>query len=198
MAFICPYSGCKLGKSCEVKSCNFNLSDVPIAKHYRRCFLYYNEFLRTNKQPKSGVDSDFTKIPKHQREEIASFLLSADSKEVTQSYSEFYTSMFSLIAQDILVSMRKVQLEPIPYKQCVVCGQQDDLWFPQAGTLPDGYGYCSYACFQLKPPPLLALERTLEVDYRELVEKLEFDLLKSRPKFVSNLIHWVFSTTSMV
>jgi hypothetical protein len=199
--FTCPYSGCAPHAPCEVSSCSFNLANKPVATIYNRCFLFYLEALRVNPtgQKKSTTfDVDFTKIPRHQREEIASFLLDVTEREVMQSYAEFYTSMFSLIAQDLLVSLRKRQLDPIPYKQCIVCGRSDEpLWYPQSGSLPDGYGYCSYACYQLKSPPLLNLERMLEIDYRELAEKLEFDLLKSRPKFVLNLIHWVFGRTPM-
>ena len=204
MAFNCPYANVPLCSSCEVGSCNFNLADKPISNIYDRCFLKYLDTLRTSTgvgqklKQQALPENDFTRLSQRHREEIATFFLDISSKEVGQAYSDFYTSMFSLIAQDILVSLHKVLLDPVPYRQCCVCGQAcDTLWYPDSNTLPDGFGYCSYACYQQKSPPILMLERTLEVNYRELAEKLEFDLLKSRPRFVSNLVHWVFAQTPM-
>lgn len=204
--FICPYANKPLAHApCEVQSCNFNLDNTPIALVYRRCFLLYSKSLSHNPNAQNILGDppdptlNFSDEPKAWREKIIEGFFTVKETEFKKSYADFYTSVFSVIAQDILVSLPKTHMDPLPYRQCVVCGTSEvkPLWYPKGGALPDGWGYCGFNCYQLKPPPLVAMERVLEVDFEHVVKGLDFDILRSRPKFVKNLIRWVLGPTPM-
>jgi hypothetical protein len=121
-----------------------------------------------------------------------------DDSSVFKATSNFYISMFSVLAQDSILFYNKHRLDPVPYKQCAVCGTAcDHLFIPKSGALPAGWGYDRYCCYQLKPPPLLLLEKTLELDTIDMMKNIEHDATQSRAKFVRNLVQWVFSNTPM-
>ena len=198
-SFICPYSNKELKNSCDVDSCNFNMDSTPISKTYKRCFLNYLEALRYNPyKSKNDREDEYSSIPFNQRAQIVGSFFNLDEKEVLKATSNFYISMFSVIAQDSILFHHKHHLDPVPYRQCAVCGNpSDNLFIPKHGGLPQGWGYCSYACLQKKCVPLLILEKTLDLDTIDLMTSLEYENTQSRAKFVRNLINWIFSNTPM-
>ena len=128
------------------------------------------------------------------KEEIIKGFLSVTDDDIQQATGNFYLRLINLLLQTTLIDLPRTQLEPIPYTQCCVCGNSENpLWFPKSGVLPDGYGYCSYACFQLKPPPILVHEQFLETEYQTLIPNLTFDIFKTRAQFVQNLIQYIFN-----
>lgn len=194
--FICPYAGAELKTPCSVGSCYFNLNDNPISRSFKRCFLNYQESLRYNPfAVAKKQDFDFNNLPQAQRNQIVASFFDLNEGDLGKVSANFYTSLFSILAEDALVGLRKVQLDPVPFRQCAVCGQESERLFYPRSILPSGYGYCSYPCFQLKPPPILALERNMEVDFKDLVEALEEQNTQTRTQFYRQLVDWVFGST---
>lgn len=195
---ICPYSEQELSKACEVESCCFNLSDKPISAVYKRCFLYYKKIITNNVYKIDSLDqAEYHNLPKKLREQIVSLLLDLDDEAIGQAKSNFYFSLFSILSQDTVINLPKKQLAPVLYRQCCVCGiQSDNLYFPKSRTLPDGWGYCSWPCFQVLPPPLLALEKILEVSLNEMTKNLRFQGFKNRVSYVKNLTTWIIGSNS--
>lgn len=195
---LCPYSEQELVKPCEVNSCGFNLSEKPIANVYRRCFLYYKKLTTNNPYKLDSIDqAEYHNLPIKIREQIVSLLLDLSKEDIGQAKSNFYFSLFSILSQDVVINLPKKQLSPVLYRQCCVCGKQEDnLYFPKSRTLPDGYGYCSWACFQSLPPPLLALEKILEVSLGEMTKNLKFQGFKNRVSYVKNLTTWIIGSSS--
>lgn len=197
-SFVCPYANRPLpshpkSEGCTVGSCGFNLEPSPLSRRFKRCFLLYTEQFKGQRYGR-GAEMTFSNLPRRHREAIVKVFMKASEEDLSAAYRDFYIAFFTILAEDTIVSLPKIQLDPIPYCQCVVCGDVDEtrsLFVPQSGLLPPGYGYCSYRCFQLKPPPIIALERILEVDFRLLSDNLEFETIRNRPKFVWNLITWV-------
>lgn len=200
-SFTCPYSKAPLESPCEVTSCNFNLEDNSISRAYKRCFLNYTESLRYNPLAiKKNVEYDFNKLPQEQKNQIVGLFFNMTTDEVDKKTREFYISLFSVFAEDVLLSLRKHQIDPVPYRQCVVCaGECDSLFYPKSGILPPGWGYCTYSCYQLKPPPILTLEKNLSLEFLELIRglELEYESSHSRAKFVRQLVQWVLGDSPM-
>ena len=197
--FICPYANKELATPCTVDSCNFNMGQTPLADTYRRCFLNYIEALRYNPAGKSDLGDQYGSLPLRQRAQLISNFFGISEREVMKSNGEFYSSMFSIIAQDTNFFQNKFQLDPVPYRQCAVCGEESDrLFIPQSGALPPGWGYCGYTCYLLKPPPFLVIEKSLELDISDLMKNLEYDNSDSRAKFVRQIILWVFGNIPML
>lgn len=181
----CPYAQCELTRPCNVKSCNFQIEGA-ITSIYKNCYLYYLNSIK-----------NYDKLPLKYREKIVQCFLGSEEIDTQQASANFYLGLINLLLQDTIIDLPRSQLEPIPYKQCCVCGScEKELWFPKAGVLPYGYGYCSYACFQLKPPPILIHEQFLESEYKSLMPNLKYDIFKTRAKFVQNLIQYIFSNIS--
>jgi len=198
MYFICPYSNKRLMRACEVSSCNFNLPNIPLSRAYKRCFLNYLDSGNFNPMELERVSPPFNELPENQRQQIIAAFFEIDRTDVMAVKGNFYLSFLSIITQEALSSSAKRQLAPVPYRQCAICGTESkSLFLPPSGCLPAGYGYCSYKCYQLKPPPLLTLEQLLEIDYQELVQNPEFSV-KNRARFVRYLIEWVLSDIPMV
>jgi hypothetical protein len=198
--FICPYVNILLDRPCAVESCSFNLADIPIGKAYRRCFLNYVKSTGFNPYKKDELEqAEFGLLPLSYREQIAKILLNFKPEDELAAKRTFYISLFSIMAHDTTVSLAKKQHSPLPYRQCCVCGNVNEkLWLPKGGILPSGYGYCSWACWQETPPPLLALTRTLEVDFADLLKNIPFPHgQKSRLTFILHLTRWIFGESSL-
>jgi len=196
--FKCPYSDQPLDRACGVGSCNFHM-DGPLAPGYRHCFLNYLESLKHNPYGNEELERNpsFGELSSGLRRQIVKALFGADDPEVDRAYGAFYLAMFNITAQDVIAEQEKSQVEPVPYRQCAVCGIEADLWIPKRGALPPGYGYCGYACYQRKPPPLLALERRLELEVGQLFHEIEFNGPAERPKFIKQLAGWVLGESPM-
>lgn len=140
---------------------------------------------------------EYNFMPVEQREQVA--LLFLDLEEGSEANRAFYIAIFSLMANDMTVSLSKRKLAPVPYKQCCVCGQTTDaLWLPKSGTLPSGWGYCSWSCWQMLPPPILYFMRILDVDFEELIRKIPYPHgQRSRTVFTDHLTQWVLGNTSL-
>jgi len=195
---ICPYSEQELLKACEVESCCFNLADKPISQVYRRCFLQYKKVVTNNVYKIDALDqAEYHNLPKKMREQIVSLLLDLNDDSIAQAKSNFYFSLFAILSQDTVINLPKKQHAPVIYRQCCVCGQASDtLYFPKSRTLPDGWGYCSWSCYQALPPPLLALERILEVNVGDMMKNLRFQGFKNRVSYIKNLTTWVIGSNS--
>ena len=199
--FICPYVGVELplNKSCSVDSCSFNLADVPVAKVYRRCFLNYVKATGHNPHKLENLEQvEYGSLPVPYREQIARILLNLTPEDEANAKRTFYISLFSILAHDTTIAITKRQHDPIPYQQCCICGRSDtQLWYPKGGILPSGYGYCSWNCWQEYPPPMLALMKIIEVDFKELFKNLSFQGYESRLIFTKHLIQWVFGISAI-
>lgn len=195
--FACPYSNLELRRSCEVGSCSYHLADNPAAREHNRCFLAYTDSIR--KRPStSKTDNDFNNFPQDRKNKIAAQFFDVPLEQVEKINSEFYLSLFSVFAEDVSASLRKQHLDPVKFVQCCVCGgEEEELFIPKGGVLPSGYGYCSYACFQLKPPPILMLEKNMDLDFAEFVRSMEHESHQGRAKFVRQMAEWVLGTVPL-
>lgn len=202
--FICPYAKLPLpvDRPCAVGSCSFNLSDIPLSRAYGRCFLKYVKSTGYNPHAIDEVEQvEYGTLPLPYREQIAKLLLSIKTDgEVEEIKRNFYIALFSIMTQDTAVSLAKRQHDPVIYRQCCICGTAcDNLWYPTGGLLPSGYGYCSWSCWQETPPPLLALMKTLEVDYKDMTDNFPFPQgHKSRLAFITHLTRRVLGDASLV
>jgi hypothetical protein len=196
--FKCPYSGVALGdRSCTVASCSYNLNDNPAANVYNRCFLNYTAEVRIRANLIKG-EFDFNNFSQEKKNKVAAQFFDISPGEVEKVNSEFYISLFSVFAEDVSVALRKHQLDPVPFKQCCVCGSEsDELFIPKGGILPKGFGYCSYGCFQMKPPPILLIEHNMDLDFLEFIEAMEHQSHQGRAKFVRQLVEWVLGNSAM-
>jgi len=196
--FVCPYVNLPLLESrpCAVSSCAFNLADIPMSRAYSRCFLKYVKATGYNPHAIDEVEQiEYGALPLPYREHIAKILLNFNEEgDVEEAKRSFYIALFSIMTQDTTVSLTKRQHSPIPYRQCCVCGTpSDSLWLPKGGLLPSGYGYCSWACWQEMPPPLLSLMKMLEVDFKDMTDNFPFPHgQKSRLAFITHLTRRVF------
>lgn len=202
-SFICPYAKVPLlpERPCAVESCSFNLANIPLSRAYMRCFLNYVRATSHNPYKRDELEQvEFGSLPLTYREHIARLLLDLKLDEEMTIKRTFYMSLFSIMAQDSTVSLAKRQHAVVPYRQCCVCGAAtEDLWLPKGGVLPSGYGYCSWACWQASPPPLMALARILEVDFEEMTKNISFPHgQKSRTIFTQHLARWILGDTSLV
>lgn len=200
--FICPYAGVPLlpERPCAVESCSFNLANIPLGRAYRRCFLNYVQATGHNPYKLDDLEQvEYGALPFPCREQIARLLLNLKPEDEAEAKRTFYISLFSIMAHDTTVSLAKRQHAPVPYRQCCVCGiPSESLWFPKGAVLPPGSGYCSWACWQESPPPLLALTRSLEVDFADMTSNLPFPHgQKSRLIFTLHLTRWIFGETSL-
>jgi len=194
--FKCPYAKLPLTRPCEVGSCCYNLADNPVSKQSMRCFLHYCDGVR--RRPGLGKNEhDFGAYPQDKKNKLAAQFFNVSLEEVDRINSEFYVSLFSVFAEDVSVALRKHQLDPVPYKQCVVCGNESDNLFIPKGVLPSGYGYCSYGCFQMKPPPVILIEKNMDLDFAEFVGAMEHESHQGRAKFVRQLVEWVLGNTPL-
>lgn len=201
--FICPYTKAPVlaERPCCVESCSFNLSDVPISRLYRRCFLNYVKATSHNPYKKDELEQvEFGALPLDHREQIARIFLDMSLEDEVETKRLFYISLFSCMAHDTAASLTKRQHDPIRYQQCCVCGQSyEKLWFPKGGVLPDGHGYCSWACWQETPPPLLSLSKMLEVDFNQMIELIPFPQGgQSRLIFSHLLTKWILGDTLLI
>ena len=192
--FVCPYSSLPIpeGRCCEVGSCTFNLEDVPVSSPYRRYFLRYVKATNFNPYQIDELEQvEYGLLPREHKEQIA--LMFLDLEDAGDAKRSFYMAIFSIMAHDTTVSLPKRMLDPVAYRQCSVCGLESDcLWVPKAGILPSGWGYCSWNCWQLLPPPLLSIMMILEVDFEDLARNLPFPHgQKSRLVFANHLTQWV-------
>jgi hypothetical protein len=198
--FICPYVNLPIERPCTVESCSFNLANVAISRAYLRCFLNYVKATGHNPYKRDELEQvEFGSQPLSYREHIARILLDLKPEDETEAKRTFYISLFSIMAHDTTVSLAKKQHSPVPYMQCCVCGSTtEELWFPKGNVLPSGYGYCSWACWQESPPPLLALTKTLEVDFSDLTQNIPFPHgQKSRLVFTLHLTRWILGEASL-
>lgn len=196
--FVCLYSRKPLARACEVGSCNYNLDPTPLGRTYKRCLLNYFESLRHNPFGLKMHRDDFASLPMNQRCQIVSAFFGVPEKDVKKSISKFYASMFTVLVQDAMTDLPKSQLDPVPFKQCCVCGiETPRLFYPKRGALPAGFGYCRYACYQLKPPPIIELELALEIDCLDLLQNLEFESNQSRPQFIRQIVQWILGDSLM-
>ena len=194
--FICPYSNMRLTRSCTVSSCCYQLNDNQHSNQYNRCFLKYTNEVRNRATLVKG-DHDFNNFPQDKKNRIAAQFFDISLEEVSKINSEFYIALFSVFAEDVSVSLRKQQLDPVPFVQCAVCGTESEELFIPKGTLPSGYGYCSYSCFQMKPPPILLIEKNMDLDFLEFVGAMEHESFQGRAKFVRQLVEWVLGSTPL-
>lgn len=197
-SFLCPYSKKALTRPCEVGSCTYNLSPASnLSLAYQRCFLKYLKETTHNPFKIESVEAmEFARLPIKYREQIVQIFFpeEASCQGLRRATSSFYVTLFSILAQEATAAVSRSELDPVPFEQCAVCGQShDDLWFPTPGTtpLPEGWGYCSWGCYQKKPPLVLSLEAGMEVEFDSLLLNFSFDLIKSRPKFLAQLTAWV-------
>lgn len=200
--FVCPYAKTALpaDRPCEVESCSFNLADIPISRAYKRCFLNYVKATSHNPYQREALEKvEFCALPLHLREQISKSLLAMKNADETSTKRMFYTSLFSIMVHDSIVSLAKKQHAPVLYRQCCVCGtQSDSLWLPKGGCLPSGYGYCSWSCWQENPPPLLALAKSLEVDFCEMLDNISFpNGHKSKLMFTTHLTKWILGENAI-
>jgi len=198
--FKCPYAEAELRRPCEVGSCNFNLADSHISRTYKRCFLNYQESLRYNPFALEKDKSfDYNALPLKQKHQLVASFFNTNSLEVDRVHGEFYASIFAVMVEDTVVGLKRQRLSPVPFKQCAVCGNEcDHLYYPKSNALPEGYGYCAYTCFQLKPPPVLVVEKNLEVDFFDLLKALAAETTQDRPRFVRQIVDWILSRTPLV
>jgi len=197
--FQCAYSKKPLVRPCEVESCVFNMPATSLATHYRRCFLNYVDKLRHNPY-KVRTLATFAEASPEQKEQITAAFFGVTLADIQKVTTSFYTSLLSVLSFDTTSSLANRQVSPVPYRQCAVCGtacEREELFLPKSGVLPPGYGYCSYPCYQLKPPPILHLECILHLDYRQFLDNLQFDRTKNRKRFVTQLIRWVIGGIAM-
>lgn len=194
--FKCPYIGLPLNNPCVVSSCNYNLNDNPIGKSHKRCFLNYAESVRQKPQAAKN-EHDFQAFPADKKIKIAAEFFDMTVSQVENINNAFYVSLFSIFAEDAIVSLKKHQLDPVLYRQCAVCGiEENQLFYPES-MLPPGFGYCSYACYQLKPPPILLIEKNLDLDFLDFIKSMEYESTQSRAKFIRQLVDWVLGNTPM-
>lgn len=197
-SFICPYSNLPIpeGRHCEVGSCSFNLEDVSISKTYKRCFLNYVKATGHNPHQIDDLEQvEYNFLPPEYKEQIALMFLGL--KDGQEAKHAFYIAIFSIMANDTTASLAKKKLDPVPYRQCCACGQPtEDLWTPSSGILPSGWGYCSWGCWQMLPPPIIYLMRILDVDFEELIRNIPYPQgQKSRLVFINHLAQWVLGET---
>lgn len=194
--FTCPYVNLELRQNCGVTSCNYNLPDNNQTIPYKRCFLNYTDTIR-NRPGAAKNEHDFQAFTQEKKNKIASQFLEITLDEVEQVNSNFYLALFSVFAEDVAISLCKHQLDPVPFEQCVVCGSgEDELFYPE-GVLPSGYGYCSYSCFQLKPPPILMVEKNMNLEFIDFISAIKHQTNQSRAKFVRQLSEFVLGNTPM-
>jgi hypothetical protein len=194
--FTCPYSKMRLHRPCSVSSCSYNLDDNPASNTYNRCFLNYTAEVRTRANLIKG-EFDFNNFSQDKKNKVAAQFFDIPIEEVAKVNSEFYVSLFSVFAEDVSVALKKQQLDPVPYRQCCVCGTECDELFILKSVLPAGWGYCSYGCFQMKPPPILLIEKNMDLDFLEFVGAMEHESYQGRAKFVRQLIEWVLGNSAM-
>lgn len=197
--FQCPYAEKPLIKACSVASCSFNLpEESSLSRYYRRCFLNYVEKGIQNPNHLSSLDqAQFSRLSLKQKVSLIKAFFQAKDLDLDHSHRTFYLSFFSILLQDVLLEVPRGVLSPVAFGQCSVCGQMDDADHPEffylkGGALPQGYGYCSWHCYQLKPPHILVLERMLDVDFRDIVEHQDLTQALKRGS-VPLLTYWLFS-----
>lgn len=197
--FECPYARAPLTKACEVTSCSFNMpGHSGLSKYYRRCFLNYVEKGVQNPNHLTTIEqAQFSKLSLTQKKSLIKAFFNVNEENIHHAQRTFYLSFFSILLQDILLELPRSVLKPVPYSQCAVCGVMDDadqskFFYPKGGALPDGYGYCSWNCYQTKPPPILVLESILEVDFRLLVEHQDLAQVLKKGS-VPLLTYWLFT-----
>lgn len=197
--FECPYAQAPLTRACEVSSCSFNLpGDSNLSKYYRRCFLNYVEKGIQNPNHLASIEqAQFSKLSPCQKKSLLKAFFQVQESDLDHAQRTFYLSFFSILIQDILLEIPRVVLKPVPFRQCAVCGAMDDedhpeFFYPKGGALPHGYGYCSWNCYQLKPPPVLILEELLDIDFRLLVEHQDLAQALKRGS-VPLLAYWLFT-----
>lgn len=195
--FECPYARAPLTKACDVHSCAFNMpGDSSLSKYYRRCFLNYVEKGVQNPNHLASIEqAQFSKLSFLQKKSLLKAFFKVNEDEIKQAQRAFYVSFFSIIVQEIILEIPRGVLRPLPYSQCAVCGVMDEVddpkfFYPKGGALPDGYGYCSWNCYQLKPPPILLLESILDVDFRLLVEHQDLAQVLKKGS-VPLLLYWL-------
>ena len=196
--FVCMFANKPLTRPCEVESCNYNLDPTPIGRTYRRCLLNYFSSLRHNPYGLKQHKDDFATLPFNQRCQVVGSFFGITDKDVKKSVSKFYAAMFGVMVQDAMTEVPKSQLDPVPFKQCVVCGcESEALFYPKHGALPAGYGYCRWSCYQFKPPPIVAMELALEIDSLDLMSSIDFEANQSRPQFIRQIVQWILGDTWM-
>ncbi len=200
--FICPYANVPLlqERPCCVSSCCFNLGDMKINRLYRRCFLFYVKTTSSNPYKLRDLERvEFSALPLSAREAIAKVLLDIKKEDELELKRNFYTALFSIMIQDTTLSVTKKRYAPVLYQQCCVCGcTERALWFPKGGILPQGFGYCSWACWQEMPPPILSLVKNLEVDFYQMLKCIPYpNGQKSKLVFLLHLIRWVFGDLTL-
>jgi len=191
--FTCPYSKLPLTRPCEVSSCSYNLDDTTASRSSLRCFLHYCDGVRKRPGASKG-EHDFGSYAPERKIKLAASFFGKSVEEVEKLNVSFYTSLFSVFAEDAAVELRKHQLDPVPFAQCAVCGSECDKLFIPKGVLPSGYGYCSYGCFQMKPPPVLLIEKNTDLDFGEFVAAVEHESVNGRARFVRQLLEWVLGS----
>ena len=210
MSFICPYANLPLEKDrpCEVDSCGFNILShakgtygEKIARTYLGCFLNYVKATQWNPFKVAAL-GEFSTLSLPLREHLASLFLGMKEEEVIKAKRTFYFSLFSLLSEESAsaASVPKRQHAPVPYRQCAVCGNSDvPLWFPKSGLLPNGYGYCSWACWQTLPPPLLSLEHATAsgIPFSDMTQTVTFQGNHSRLQYVKHLVFNILGDTGM-
>ena len=197
--FECPYAKTTLQRACEVASCSFNLSEhSPLSRYYKRCFLNYVEKGIQNPNHLASIEqAQFSRLSRSQKKSLLKAFFHIKDEEIDHAQRTFYLSFFSILLQALLLELPRGTLSPVPYEQCVVCGVSADegpfpFFYPKGGALPSGHGYCSWSCYQLKPPPIVVLERILDVDFRHLVAHQDLPQTL-RKESVSLITYWLFS-----
>lgn len=197
--FECPYAKMPLHRACEVSSCSFNLPEAsPLSRYYKRCFLNYVEKGVQNPNHLACIEqAQFSKLSVTQKKSLLKAFFQAKDDDLDHAQRTFYLSFFSIVLQDLLLEIPRGTLQPVAYEQCVVCGvsceeSERAFFFPKGGALPSGQGYCSWSCYQLKPPPIIVLERILDVDFKHIVghDELQHAL---KQESVSLITYWLFT-----
>lgn len=197
--FECPYAKSPLIKACEVASCSFNLpQNSSLSRYYKRCFLNYVEKGVKNPNHLASLEqAQFSRLSLAQKQTLIKAFFGVREESIDHAQRTFYVSFFTILMQDLLLEVPRGTLSPVPFEQCVVCGGAHDegspgFFYPKGGALPPGHGYCSWGCYQLKPPPIIVLERILDVDFGHLVAHQELaQTLKKQS--VSLITFWLFT-----
>jgi len=172
------------------------LNDNAAGRLHKRCFLNYAESIR-NKPQALKNEHDFQAFSSEKKIKVAADFFDLTVSQVEGINNAFYVSLFSIFAEDAIVSLKKHQLDPVLYRQCAVCGNAEDkLYYPDS-MLPPGFGYCTYNCYQLKPPPILLIEKNLDLDFIDFIRSMEYESPQSRAKFIRQLVDWVLGSTPM-